>query len=76
LCSLLFACARAVSSSASCVRSCHRHDQSWSDLAAIRVSADSIRIDVERRLMPPTSDPQLSDAQIRRLLTWLACGAP
>jgi hypothetical protein len=44
--------------------------------AAIWPSADSICIDVELRLMPPPSDPQLSVAQLRRLLNWLAREAP
>lgn len=57
-----------------CVGACHRHDLSWTNVADVRASADSIRLAVENGNMP--QGQTLTAAERLRLLTWLACGAP
>jgi hypothetical protein len=60
--------------SSTCIGSCHRHDTMFTTLAAVQGLADAIRLEVDSGAMP--LDQTLPDAQRRRLLTWLACGAP
>lgn len=57
-----------------CTGVCHRHDTEWTTVTAVRATADSIRLYVETGSMPQAMT--LSAAERRRLLTWLACGAP
>jgi hypothetical protein len=57
-----------------CIGGCHRHDTAWPSAGEVRASADGIRLSVERGDMPQGAT--LSAAERRRLLTWLACGAP
>jgi hypothetical protein len=60
--------------STTCVGACHRHDAAWTTPAAVRLSADSIRLSIENGGMP--QGQTLSAAERTRVLTWLACGAP
>lgn len=57
-----------------CIGTCHRHDQAFTLVDSVRPAADDVRLDIERGSMPP--DVTLSAAERRRILTWLACGAP
>lgn len=56
------------------IGACHRHDAAWPSALEVRATADTFRIAVERGDMPVGST--LTLAERRRLLTWLACGAP
>jgi hypothetical protein len=57
-----------------CIGACHRHDTWFTTVADVAALADSIRLDVETGSMPVGQT--LSASEQRRLLTWLACGAP
>jgi hypothetical protein len=57
-----------------CIGSCHRHDQTFPTVTAVRGLADAIRSEVETGAMP--AGTPLPQADRLRLLTWLACGAP
>ena len=60
--------------STTCTGTCHRHDQEFSTVDVVRGRADAVRQKLESGAMPPGAPPP--DADQRRLLTWLACGAP
>jgi hypothetical protein len=57
-----------------CIGNCHRHDTMFTTVDAVRQLADNIRFEVETGAMP--QGQTLPEADRRRLLTWLACGAP
>jgi hypothetical protein len=57
-----------------CIGTCHHHDTTFTTVDLVRRQADAIRSEVESGAMP--QDRTLPDADRRRLLTWLACGAP
>ncbi len=57
-----------------CIGTCHRHDTTFTTVAAVRTQADAIRLEVDSGAMP--QDRTLPEAERLRLLTWLACGAP
>ena len=59
--------------SSTCIGSCHRHDAAFDTVDKVRTSVESIRFMVDTGAMP--QGQTLSDAERRRLLTWLACGA-
>ncbi len=57
-----------------CTGACHRHDTTWLTVEDVRRDADSIRLSVETGSMPQAGPLSITDQ--RRLMTWLACGAP